>query len=94
MLSVNTESPQGISKGTTGLYTAMILGKPPPGLLDEDILNSLVMAGPAAHAASPATASALMHELKASQPAVLQRITSRVPDMLPKGLSSYSFVAI
>lgn len=53
----------GISKGITGICTAMIL---------------------AAHASSPATAQALMHELHASQLPVLQRITRQVPDMLPK----------
>jgi hypothetical protein len=38
----------------------------------------------AAHAASPATADALLHELHASQPTLLQRITKVVPPMLPK----------
>ncbi|PCH43821.1 6-phosphogluconate dehydrogenase C-terminal domain-like protein [Wolfiporia cocos MD-104 SS10] len=38
----------------------------------------------AAHASSPATAQALLHELSASQPAILQRITKSVPNMLPK----------
>jgi hypothetical protein len=38
----------------------------------------------AAHAASPATSTALMHELHASQPLLLQRATRAVPDMLPK----------
>ncbi|KAI0644620.1 6-phosphogluconate dehydrogenase C-terminal domain-like protein [Trametes meyenii] len=38
----------------------------------------------AAHASSPATAQALLHELHDSQPAVLQRITRSIPGMLPK----------
>lgn len=38
----------------------------------------------AAHASSPATAQALLNELNASQPAILQRITRTIPDMLPK----------
>ncbi|TDL22646.1 6-phosphogluconate dehydrogenase C-terminal domain-like protein [Rickenella mellea] len=38
----------------------------------------------AAHSASPATSMALLRELHASQPAVLQRITAGVPSMLPK----------
>ncbi|KAH9924378.1 6-phosphogluconate dehydrogenase [Fomitopsis serialis] len=38
----------------------------------------------AAHASSPATAQALVHELHSSQPQVLQRITTSVPAMLPK----------
>jgi len=58
----------GITKGTTGLFTTMIL---------------------AAHAASPATAEALLHELQASQPGLLQRITRTIPPMLPK---AYRFV--
>ncbi|KAL6300626.1 6-phosphogluconate dehydrogenase C-terminal domain-like protein [Sparassis latifolia] len=53
----------GISKGITGLCTAMVL---------------------AAHANSPRTAQALLHELAASQPAVLQRMARGIPDMLPK----------
>lgn len=43
----------------------------------------------AAHAASPATAEALLHELQASQPGLLQRITKTIPPMLPK---AYRFV--
>ncbi|KAI0768685.1 6-phosphogluconate dehydrogenase C-terminal domain-like protein [Trametes elegans] len=38
----------------------------------------------AAHASSPATAQALLHELHASQPAFLERITRSIPSMLPK----------
>ncbi|KZT04647.1 6-phosphogluconate dehydrogenase C-terminal domain-like protein [Laetiporus sulphureus 93-53] len=38
----------------------------------------------AAHSSSPATAQALLRELGASQPMILQRITRTVPDMLPK----------
>ncbi|EJF57748.1 6-phosphogluconate dehydrogenase C-terminal domain-like protein [Dichomitus squalens LYAD-421 SS1] len=38
----------------------------------------------AANASSPATAQALMHELHASQPFYLERITRSVPGMLPK----------
>ncbi|TFY59163.1 hypothetical protein EVJ58_g5956 [Rhodofomes roseus] len=38
----------------------------------------------AAHASSPATAQALIHELHSSQPQILQRITTSVPTMLPK----------
>ena len=38
----------------------------------------------AAHSASPATATALMYELNASQPMLLQRATRSIPDMLPK----------
>ncbi len=38
----------------------------------------------AAHASSPATSTALLHELHASQPVLLQRITKSVPGMLPK----------
>ncbi|KAI0940645.1 hypothetical protein AcW1_003787 [Taiwanofungus camphoratus] len=38
----------------------------------------------AAHASSPATAQALLHELHASQPAILARLTRGIPDMLPK----------
>ncbi|THH28513.1 hypothetical protein EUX98_g5664 [Antrodiella citrinella] len=53
----------GITKGTIGLFTTMIL---------------------AAHASSPTTATALMHELAASQPFFLKRITTSVPGMLPK----------
>ncbi|EKM59704.1 uncharacterized protein PHACADRAFT_250375 [Phanerochaete carnosa HHB-10118-sp] len=37
-----------------------------------------------AHASSPATASALLHELSDSQPFMLKRIISSTPDMLPK----------
>ncbi|KAI0259218.1 hypothetical protein BC834DRAFT_907390 [Gloeopeniophorella convolvens] len=37
-----------------------------------------------AHASSPATADALLLELRASQPAVLDRLVRAVPDMLPK----------
>ena len=75
---------KGISKGTIGLYTTMILGERlpmnyPGPTLKTDLLST------AAHAASPATAEALMHELNASQPAVLQKITKSVPGMLPKG---------
>ncbi|KAL0956207.1 hypothetical protein HGRIS_002364 [Hohenbuehelia grisea] len=44
----------------------------------------------AAHASSPATAQALLHELHASQPMVLQRITKSVPSMLPK---AYRWIA-
>ncbi|KAF8487830.1 6-phosphogluconate dehydrogenase C-terminal domain-like protein [Gautieria morchelliformis] len=43
----------------------------------------------ATHAASPATSSALMHELSISQPALLERTTRMIPDMLPK---AYRFV--
>lgn len=39
---------------------------------------------PAANAASPATTTALLRELHASQPALLQRATRSIPDMLPK----------
>ncbi|KIK39187.1 hypothetical protein CY34DRAFT_808571 [Suillus luteus UH-Slu-Lm8-n1] len=53
----------GITKGTTGLYTAMVL---------------------AAHAASPATADALMRELQMSQPVLMDRLVKTVPPMLPK----------
>jgi len=53
----------GITKGTIGLFTTMIL---------------------AAHASSPATANALIHELASSQPFFLKRITTAVPGMLPK----------
>ncbi|KDQ62257.1 hypothetical protein JAAARDRAFT_30149 [Jaapia argillacea MUCL 33604] len=38
----------------------------------------------AAHASSPATAEALMQELSISQPIILKRITTSIPDMLPK----------
>ncbi|KAA1478121.1 6-phosphogluconate dehydrogenase C-terminal domain-like protein [Dentipellis sp. KUC8613] len=38
----------------------------------------------AAHAASPATSAALMRELHASQPLLLQRLTLSIPPMLPK----------
>jgi hypothetical protein len=38
----------------------------------------------AAHASSPATAEALLHELKASQPQVLGRLVKSVPGMVPK----------
>jgi len=38
----------------------------------------------AAHANSPSTAEALLHELAASQPMMLQRMTRMIPDMLPK----------
>ena len=38
----------------------------------------------AAHRSSPATADALLHELNDSAPALLSRITSSVPGMLPK----------
>ncbi|TFY71613.1 hypothetical protein EVG20_g1390 [Dentipellis fragilis] len=37
-----------------------------------------------AHAASPATSAALMRELHASQPLLLQRLTLGIPSMLPK----------
>ncbi|KAJ7209585.1 6-phosphogluconate dehydrogenase C-terminal domain-like protein [Mycena pura] len=53
----------GITKGTTGLFTTMIL---------------------AAHQSSPATAEALMHELHASQPALLKRMSGVIPPMIPK----------
>ncbi|KAJ4000633.1 6-phosphogluconate dehydrogenase C-terminal domain-like protein [Lentinula boryana] len=53
----------GITKGTTALFTTMIL---------------------AAHASSPATAEALLHELGDSQPEFLRRITRTIPPMLPK----------
>lgn len=42
------------------------------------------MISPAAHAASPATANALLHELADSQPFVLNRIINGTPGMLPK----------
>lgn len=38
----------------------------------------------AANASSPATAQALLHELAASQPVILQRIVNSTPGMLPK----------
>ncbi|TFK44493.1 6-phosphogluconate dehydrogenase C-terminal domain-like protein [Crucibulum laeve] len=38
----------------------------------------------AAHSSSSATSEALLHELRASQPALLERITRTVPPMLPK----------
>ncbi|TFK48615.1 6-phosphogluconate dehydrogenase C-terminal domain-like protein [Heliocybe sulcata] len=38
----------------------------------------------AAHASSPATAQALISEMSLSQPALLQRTTKSIPDMLPK----------
>ena len=38
----------------------------------------------AANASSPATANALLHELAASQPVILQRIVNSTPGMLPK----------
>ena len=44
----------------------------------------LLMIATAAHASSPATATALLHELHTSQPAFLNRITKVVPQMLPK----------
>ena len=44
----------------------------------------------AAHASSPATAEALVHELHSSQPQILQRITTSIPNMLPK---AYRWVA-
>ncbi|TCD60772.1 hypothetical protein EIP91_009529 [Steccherinum ochraceum] len=53
----------GITKGTIGLFTTMIL---------------------AAQSSSPATATALLHELASSQPFFLKRITTSVPGMLPK----------
>ncbi|KIK68920.1 hypothetical protein GYMLUDRAFT_152411 [Collybiopsis luxurians FD-317 M1] len=53
----------GMTKGTTALFTTMIL---------------------AAHASSPATAEALLHELGESQPEMLRRITRSVPSMVPK----------
>ncbi|KAF8828813.1 hypothetical protein HHX47_DHR3000364 [Lentinula edodes] len=53
----------GMTKGTTALFTTMIL---------------------AAHASSPATAEALLHELSDSQPEFLRRITRTIPPMLPK----------
>ncbi|KAJ4493905.1 6-phosphogluconate dehydrogenase C-terminal domain-like protein [Lentinula edodes] len=53
----------GMTKGTTALFTTMIL---------------------AAHASSPATAEALLHELGDSQPEFLRRITRTIPPMLPK----------
>ncbi|KAI0058632.1 6-phosphogluconate dehydrogenase C-terminal domain-like protein [Artomyces pyxidatus] len=37
-----------------------------------------------AHAASPATSTALLNELHASQPLLLERLTRSIPDMLPK----------
>ncbi|KAF8893931.1 hypothetical protein BD779DRAFT_1504313 [Infundibulicybe gibba] len=43
----------------------------------------------AASRSSPATADALIHELRASQPGLLQRLTQTVPPMLPK---AYRFV--
>ncbi|KAH9945651.1 6-phosphogluconate dehydrogenase [Amylocystis lapponica] len=60
----------GITKGFTGLCTAMILGD--------------------AHASSPATSEALLRELHASQPQILQRAVRAVPDMVPK---AYRWVA-
>lgn len=77
---------QGITKGLTGIFSTMILGacclsvqcsRP---LLTRSPLND----GLAANAASPATSNALLHELHASQPVLLQRITKTVPGMLPK----------
>lgn len=38
----------------------------------------------AAHASSPATASALLDELSISQPLILKRMTTSIPSMLPK----------
>ncbi|KAF8637961.1 hypothetical protein AX16_010594 [Volvariella volvacea WC 439] len=38
----------------------------------------------ASHASSPTTARALLRELKASQPALLQRLVQAVPGMIPK----------
>lgn len=45
------------------------------------ILTTMVLA---AHESSPATAEALMHELKASAPQLLSRICDTVPGMMPK----------
>lgn len=47
------------------------------------VSRSLILLS-AAHAASPATATALLHELADSQPMVLKRIISGTPGMLPK----------
>ncbi|KAJ7668455.1 6-phosphogluconate dehydrogenase C-terminal domain-like protein [Mycena polygramma] len=38
----------------------------------------------AAHQSSPATADALLHELTASQPVLLKRLTGAIPPMVPK----------
>jgi hypothetical protein len=38
----------------------------------------------AAHASSPATAHALLNEMRHSQPQLVQRLTRSIPDMLPK----------
>lgn len=71
-------------KGTTGLFTTMILGANPAirVVLGTDSYSELTLL--AAHASSPATADALLHELHASQPEFLKRITRSVPPMLPK----------
>ncbi|KAI0033455.1 hypothetical protein K488DRAFT_10171, partial [Vararia minispora EC-137] len=45
------------------------------------LLTTMILS---ANASSPATATALMHELRTSQPMLLQRATRALPDMLPK----------
>ena len=64
----------------------MILGEFGTQCAVYDALNASL----AAHASSPATAEALVHELHSSQPQILQRITTSIPNMLPK---AYRWVA-
>ncbi|KAL1746565.1 hypothetical protein HDZ31DRAFT_33916, partial [Schizophyllum fasciatum] len=45
------------------------------------VLTTMILA---AHQSSPATADALLHELKDSAPVLLSRIAKSVPDMIPK----------
>ena len=68
----------------TGLFTTMILGeariqyRPPSNVLTPRTTT------PAANAASPTISTALLDELRSSQPQLLQRLSRSVPGMLPK----------
>lgn len=61
----------------------MILGMISSIIDRTEYINSLTFSL-AAHASSPATSQALIHELASSQPFVLQRIAGSIPTMLPK----------
>ncbi|KAF7298162.1 NAD-binding phosphogluconate dehydrogenase-like protein [Mycena chlorophos] len=67
----------GITKGTTALFTTMILG-------DDTSAQTSPCSLTPTRKSSPATAEALLNELHASQPAFLKRITNVIPPMVPK----------
>ncbi|PSR70907.1 hypothetical protein PHLCEN_2v13221 [Hermanssonia centrifuga] len=75
----------GITKGIIGICTTMILCT---STTFSCCVNTYLIWEYArilaAHAASPATSQALLHELASSQPVILQRIAASTNGMLPK----------